>query len=123
MDVRKTNGSFEEFDREKLMNGIRLAYVTTGQPCPEDVVVSIADNLYIYDKISSQEIRRQVVDSLMSINKKAALSYIATFDRGMDLRKKNDFIRDYIKASNAATGSIFDSNANVTSKNIVTLGH
>ena len=123
MDVRKTNGSFEEFDREKLMNGIRLAYVTTGQPCPEDVVVSIADNLYIYDKISSQEIRRQVVDSLMSINKKAALSYIETFDRGMDLRKKNDFIRDYIKASNAATGSIFDSNANVTSKNIVTLGH
>ncbi|MBR4228772.1 MAG: ribonucleoside-triphosphate reductase, partial [Bacteroidales bacterium] len=37
--------------------------------------------------------------------------------------KKNDFIRDYIKASNAATGSKFDANANVTSKNIVTLGH
>ena len=122
MEVRKTNGSYEEFDREKLMNGIRLAYVTTGQPCPEDVVVSIVDNLYTYDKMSSQEIRRQVVDSLMSINKKAALEYIQKFDDGKDLRKKRDFIKDYIKASNAATGSKFDANANVTRKNIVTLG-
>ena len=94
MEVRKTNGTVEEFDREKLMAGIRLAYVSTGQPCPEDVVVSIVDNLYTYDKMSSQEIRRQVVDSLMSINKKVALEYIETFDRGMDLRKKNDFIKD-----------------------------
>ncbi len=122
MDVRKTNGSFEEFDKEKLMQGIRQAYLATGQNPPEAVVVSITDNLYIYDKISSQEIRRQVVESLMSINKKAALEYIEQFDAGLDLRKKRDFIRDYIKASNAATGSKFDSNANVTRKNIVTLG-
>jgi len=123
MEVRKTNGLYEEFDREKLMNGIRLAYVHTGQPVPEDVVVSVVDNLFIYDKMSSQEIRRQVVESLMSINKKVALEYIETFDRGMDLRKKRDFIKDYIKASNAATGSKFDSNANITHKNIVTLGN
>lgn len=122
MEVRKTNGSFEEYDVEKLKRGIREAYRTTGQKCPEEVVVSITDNLYIYDKISSQEIRRQVVDSLMSINKKAAREYIETFDAGMDLRKKRDFIKDYIKASNAATGSKFDANANVTRKNIVTLG-
>lgn len=122
MDVRKTNGSYEEFDKDKLKRGIREAYRATGQKCPEEVVVSITDNMYIYDKISSQEIRRQVVDSLMSINKKAALEYIETFDKGIDLRKKRDFIKDYIKASNAATGSKFDANANVTRKNIVTLG-
>ena len=123
MDVRKTNGSFEEFDKAKLMRGIREAYHAVGEKCPEEVVVSITDNLYIYDKMSSQEIRRQVVDSLMSINKKAALEYIEKFDAGLDLRKKRDFIKDYIKASNAATGSKFDSNANVTRKNIVTLGN
>ncbi len=122
MDVRKTNGSYEEYDRLKLMRGIREAYKTAGQKCPEEVVVSVTDNLYIYDKIASQEIRRQVVESLMSINKKVALAYIEKFDAGMDLRKKRDFIRDYIKASNAATGSKFDANANVTRKNIVTLG-
>ena len=122
MDVRKTNGSIEEFDLEKLKNGIRQTYKATGQRCPEEIVVSITDNLYIYDKMTSQEIRRQVVDSLMSINKKAALEYIEKFDDGKDLRKKRDFIKDYIKASNAATGSKFDANANVTRKNIVTLG-
>ena len=122
MDVRKTTGEFEEFDIEKLKKGIREAYRGTGQVAPEEVVVSITDNLYIYDKISSQEIRRQVVDSLMSINKRAAQEYIERFDAGLDLRKKRDFIKDYIKASNAATGSKFDANANVTRKNIVTLG-
>ena len=45
--VRKTNGSYEEFDRVKLMNGIREAYKGTGQTCPEEVVVSIVENLYI----------------------------------------------------------------------------
>ena len=122
MDVRKTNGSYEEFDKEKLRRGIREAYRASGQFCPEEVVVSITDNLYIYDHIASQEIRRQVVESLMSINKRVAIQYIEKFDQGMDLRKKRDFIKDYIKASNAATGSKFDANANVTRKNIVTLG-
>ena len=122
MDVYKTNGSYEEYDREKLIKGIHEAYKTAGEVCPEAVVVSIVDNLYIYDKIASKEIRRQVEESLMSINKKVALASIEKFDAGMDLRKKRDFIRDYIKASNAATGSKFDANANVTRKNIVTLG-
>lgn len=120
--VRKTNGSYEEYDKVKLMNGIREAYKTAGEECPEAVVVSIAENLYIYDKITSREIRRQVEESLMSINKKVVVAYIEKFDAGLDLRKKRDFIRDYIAASNAATGSKFDANANVTRKNIVTLG-
>jgi len=122
MDVRKTNGSIEEFDNEKLKRGIREAYKTAGEHCHEAIVVSITDNLYIYDKITSLEIRRQVEESLMSINKKVALAYIEKFDADIDLRKKRDFIKDYIVASNAATGSKFDSNANVTRKNIVTLG-
>lgn len=37
------------------------------------------------------------------------------------LTSKKQFIKDYAKASNAATGSKYDSNANVTEKNIVTL--
>ena len=122
MDVYKTNGSYEEYDIDKLMKGIREAYKSAGEACPEAVVVSIVENLYIYDKIASKEIRRQVEESLMSINKKVALAYIEKFDAGLALRKKRDFIRDYIKASNAATGSKFDANANVTRKNIVTLG-
>lgn len=123
MDVRKTNGSIEEYDKAKLARGIHQAYKTANEYCDDAIVVSIINNLYIYEGITSAEIRRQVEESLMSINKKVAHAYIATFDAGIDLRKKRDFIKDYIAASNAATGSKFDSNANVTRKNIVTLGN
>jgi ribonucleoside-triphosphate reductase len=122
MEVSKTNGTIEEFDRAKLIDGIRQAFASSKQECREEIVTSIVDNLYLYDRMSSQEIRRQVVEALMSVNKKVAVEYIETFDRGYDLKKKRDFIRDYIKASNAATGSKFDANANVNRKNIVTLG-
>ena len=37
------------------------------------------------------------------------------------LNKKLEYVNNYIKASNPAEGSIFDANANVTSKNIATL--
>lgn len=37
--------------------------------------------------------------------------------------KDIQFIHDYMKASNAATGSKFDANANVENKNIVTMGN
>ena len=123
MDVRKTNGSFEEFDKAKLARGIHEAYKTAGEYCDDAIVVSIINNLYVYEGITSQEIRRQVEESLMSVNKRVALAYIEKFDADLDLRKKRDFIKDYIKASNAATGSKFDANANVTRKNIVTLGN
>ena len=118
MDVRKTNGSLEEYDKAKLARGIHEAYKTAGQYCDDAIVVTIINNLYIYDGIASSEIRRQVEESLMSINKKVALAYIEKFDADIDLRKKRDFIKDYIAASNAATGSKFDSNANVTRKTI-----
>lgn len=38
------------------------------------------------------------------------------------LMDKTNFIKSYISASNAATGSTFDSNANVSQKNLATLG-
>jgi hypothetical protein len=38
------------------------------------------------------------------------------------LKKDDDFVKQYINASNASTGSKYDANANVENKNIVTLG-
>ena len=66
MDVRKTNGSVEEYDKAKLSRGIHKAYKTAGEYCDDAVVVSIINNLYIYEGITSAEIRRQVEESLMS---------------------------------------------------------
>ena len=122
MNVRKSNNSLEEFDREKVKNGICKAYEATGEECDELILESIVNSLFLYDNISSSEIRRQVEDALMSVNKKVAKEYSRSYNESVPRRKKNDFIQAYIHAKNAATGSKFDSNANVSNKNIVTLG-
>ena len=122
MEVRKSDGSREEFIRDKVKNGICEAYKTAGEKCDDVILESIVNGLFVYEGISTSEIRRQVEEALMSINKKVAKAYIENNDDRKDLNKKKDFIKEYINASNAATGSKFDSNANVTNKNIVTLG-
>ena len=126
MEVRKNDNTFEEYSPMKVMHGICEAYASTNEKCPDGLISSLVKNLFIYDKISSEEIRRQVEEALMSVNKKVARAYIANYEEkeGKDkvLKKDSDFIRDYINASNASTGSKFDSNANVESKNVVTLG-
>ena len=126
MVVRKSDGSVEEYDSSKIVHGICEAYVAVNEKCPDGLIESLIGNLFIYDKISSSEIRRQVEEALMSVNKKVAREFIKKFEEKQDkdkvLKKDSDFIRDYISASNASTGSKYDSNANVENKNIVTLG-
>ena len=122
MNVRKTNGSTEEFDYQKVKDSICRAYETAGELCDELILKSIVSSLFLYDNIKTIEIRRQVENALMSINKKVAKCFTEKYADTKDIRKKQDFIKEYIAASNAATGSKFDSNANVSNKNIVTLG-
>lgn len=122
MDIRKTNGKIEEYDQDKLKNSICAAYSSIGEECDDILMDTAVNNFYLYDNISTTEIRRQVEEWLMFVNKKAAKAYIENNNDGKDIKKKQDFIRSYIEASNPATGSKFDSNANVSKKNIVTLG-
>ena len=126
MEVRKSDSAFEEYNPEKVKHGICEAYTAVKEICPDGLIESLISNLFIYDKISSSEIRRQVEEALMSVNKKVAREYIKKFEEKQDkdkvLKKDSDFIRDYISASNASTGSKYDSNANVENKNVVTLG-
>lgn len=122
MEVRKSDGSIELFDVEKVKAGICKAYEAANEECDDLILDSIAKSLFLYENIATEEIRRQVEDALMSINKKVAKRYTEKYSDTKDIRKKQDFIKEYIEASNAATGSKFDSNANVSNKNIVTLG-
>ena len=122
MNVRKSNGSVEELDYQKVKDSICRAYETAGELCDELILKSIVSSLFLYDNIKTIEIRRQVENALMSINKKVAKCFTEKYADTKDIRKKQDFIKEYIAASNAATGSKFDSNANVSNKNIVTLG-
>ena len=126
MEVRKSDSTFEEYNASKVKHGICEAYTSVGEICPDGLIESLIKNLFIYDKISSSEIRRQVEEALMSVNKKVARAYITKYEeeegKNKTLKKDSDFIRDYINASNASTGSKYDSNANVENKNVVTLG-
>ena len=125
MNVRKSDNSIEEYSLNKISKGICEAYTSVGEDCPEGLIDSLAKNLYIYENIKTSEIRRQIEECLMSINKKVAKAYITKFEEldanGKILRDKNDFITNYIYASNASTGSKYDPNANVSNKNIATL--
>ncbi len=126
MEVRKSDSTFEEYNPAKVKHGICEAYTSVNETCPDGLIESLIRNLFIYDKISSSEIRRQVEEALMSVNKKVARAYITKSEekegKNKTLKKDSDFIRDYINASNASTGSKYDSNANVENKNVVTLG-
>ena len=126
MEVRKSDGTFEEYNPLKVKHGICEAYTAVEETCPDGLIESLIKNLLIYERIASSEIRRQVEEALMSVNKKVARAYIKKYEekQGNDktLKKDSDFIRDYINASNASTGSKYDSNANVENKNVVTLG-
>lgn len=126
MEVRKSEGYFEEYNPSKVKHGICEAYTAVNEVCPDGLIESLIKNLLIYERISSSEIRRQVEEALMSVNKKVARAYIKKYEEkeGKDktLKTDSDFIRDYINASNASTGSKYDSNANVENKNVVTLG-
>lgn len=122
MDIRKSKGTVEEYDVEKLKKSICAAYEAAGEKCEEILLNSAVQNFYLYNLMTTSELRRQVEEWLMSVNKKVAKSYIENFNDSKDIKKKEDFIRSYIEASNAASGSKFDSNANVSNKNIVTLG-
>ena len=113
MDVRKSDGSYEEYDVEKVKAGICEAYTAAGEQCNDILIGNIVDNLFLFNKIDSTEIRRQVGDALMSINKKVAKEYIKKFVSDNELKKRGDFISSYINATNASTGSKYDSNANV----------
>ena len=122
MDVRKSDGRLEEYSSDKVKEVIEEAYSGCCEEVDELIVSSIEKSLYIYDGITTSEIDRQVAEALMSINKKVARAFIDMSNNNKTFKKDNDFIKNYINASNAATGSKYDANANVSSKNIVTLG-
>ena len=79
MEVRKSEGYFEEYNPSKVKHGICEAYVSVNEVCPDGLIESLIKNLFIYDKISSKEIRRQVEEALMSVNKKVARAYIKKY--------------------------------------------
>lgn len=125
MLVIKRNKTVQSFDYNKIDNAITKAFHAVNEPLSIDILSDIKDELYFNNIISVEEIQDQIEKALMACNYySVAKAFVLYRHKQAELRSltdKKQFIEDYSKASNAATGSKFDSNANVTVKNITTL--
>lgn len=125
MLVVKRNKTVQPFDWGKIDLAITKAFHAVNEPIDMDILSDVKDELYFNNIISVEEIQDQIEKALMACDYyNVAKAFILYRQKQAELRtltSKKQFIKDYAKASNAATGSKYDSNANVTEKNIVTL--
>lgn len=125
MLVIKRNKRVEPFDINKIDAAITKAFNAVNEPIDSDILDDIKDELYINNIVSVEELQDQIEKALMACDYyDVAKAFILYRHKQAELRAlagKKQFIKDYAKASNAATGSKYDANANVTEKNIVTL--
>ena len=125
MLVIKRNKRVEPFDINKIDAAITKAFNAVNEPIDSDILNDIKDELYINNIVSVEELQDQIEKALMACDYyDVAKAFILYRHKQAELRAlagKKQFIKDYAKASNAATGSKYDANANVTEKNIVTL--
>lgn len=125
MLVIKRDKKVEPFDVNKIDAAITKAFNAVNEPIDSDILQDIKDELYINNIVLVEELQDQLEKALMACDyydvAKAFILYRRKRAEGRALNEKKQFIKDYAKAKNAATGSKYDANANVTEKNIVTL--
>ena len=123
--IIKRNGKREPFSAEKIKNAIAKAFLSVNSFATQEVLINVMSRLKIHDGISVEEIQNQVEVSLMAERyyevAKAYILYRQRHYEDREVKEKLDFLINYCNASNAATGSKYDANANVERKNIATL--
>ena len=123
--ITKRDGSHDRFSLNKIMNAIIKAFQSVGEDVDLNAVSKILSHLSISEGITVEDIQNQVEEALMCEGyykvAKSFMLYRQRHNEDRETLEKLKFLTDYCKASNAATGSKFDANANVEHKNIATL--
>jgi ribonucleoside-triphosphate reductase len=123
--ITKRDGKKEAFSIEKIKNAISKAFLSVGSFATQEVLGNILCRLNITSDITVEEVQNQVEVALMAERyyavAKAYMLYRQKHYEDREERDKLQFLMDYCDASNAATGSKFDANANVENKNMATL--
>lgn len=123
--ITKRDGSHDRFSLDKIMNAIIKAFQSVGEDIDLNAVSKILSYLSISEGITVEDIQNQVEEALMREGyykvAKSFMLYRQRHNEDRETLEKLKFLTDYCKASNAATGSKFDANANVEHKNIATL--
>lgn len=123
--ITKRDGKKERFSLDKIMNAIIKAFDSVNESVDLGAMSKIISHLNIQEGIKVEDIQNEVEESLMSEGYyKVARSFMLYRQQHAEDREtlsKLKFLTDYCEASNAATGSKYDANANVEHKNIATL--
>jgi ribonucleoside-triphosphate reductase len=123
--IIKRDGKQEAFSVEKIRNAIAKAFLSVGSFATQDVITNILSRISITNGSTVEDIQNQVEIALMSERYYAvAKSYMLYRQKHLEDREVRDklrFLMDYCNASNAASGSKYDANANVENKNMATL--
>lgn len=126
LSILKRNTDKELFSSEKLKLSLTKAFKSVKVDFNKSTLNSIIKEIKITDNMHSSEIRDQIEIILMEHGYyNVAKAFIrhgqAKIVEERDTAEKIKFINDYCSAINSATGSKYDSNANVDNKNIATL--
>ena len=110
---------------DKIMNAIIKAFDSVNEPIDLGNVSKLISRLNIYNNIKVEDIQNQVEEALMAEGffkvAKSFMLYRQQHTEDRETLERLKFLTDYMQASNAATGSKYDANANVEHKNIATL--
>lgn len=123
--IIKRDGKREAFSLEKIRNAISKAFLSVGSFASQDVITNILSRVNITNNTTVEDIQNQVEVALMAeryyMVAKSYMLYRQKHLEDREVRDKLQFLIDYCDAKNAASGSKFDSNANVENKNMATL--
>ena len=123
--ITKRDGTKDRFSLDKIMNAIIKAFNSVNEPINLGSISKILSHLDIHDDIKVEDIQNQVEESLMREGyykvAKSFMLYRQAHTEDRETLEKLKFLSDYCDASNAATGSKYDANANVEHKTIATL--
>ncbi|MBR6423801.1 MAG: anaerobic ribonucleoside-triphosphate reductase [Bacteroidales bacterium] len=123
--IIKRDGKRAPFSLDKIKNAIRKAFLASGTFATEEILTNILSRVNISNGMHVEDIQNQVEISLMSERyfavAKAYMLYRQHHTEDREVRDRLNFLIDYCSASNPATGSKYDANANVEKKNIATL--
>ncbi|MBP1631283.1 MAG: anaerobic ribonucleoside-triphosphate reductase [Bacteroidetes bacterium] len=123
--ITKRDGTKESFSIEKIKNAISKAFLSTGNYANVEDLTNILSRINIKDGMNVEEIQNQVEIALMAEKyftvAKNYMLYRQKHYEDRETLEKLDFMINYCNAKNAASGSKYDSNANVEQKNIATL--
>lgn len=124
-NILKRDGSREKFSLDKIMNAIVKAFNSVGEQADLGCISKIISILDIKSDITVEDIQNQVEEALMREGHykvaKSFMLYRQQHTEDREVLDKIQFLSDYCNATNAASGSKYDANANVEHKNIATL--